>query len=564
MPLISFLSRLALVSLVVWLPLLSSSLHGQVVEKIEANPNAWTLRSIWKVTGVNSGDRVGSAVGQFVYIDEDPYMDFIVHFGKESTWRAYRGNAPRPDTVPFWEAVISAPLPSYPVIGNFEGNESRYFVSGHYRFQDDPDRYLLYFYRIASGSVEESPGKILNALETMEPPVLIAPTDIRAVDLDGEEGDELVLSTGMTLRENVRSQVGEIWFYQGGESFQVDQPTHVIVVQEENFTENQYYLYTQDFDGDQYLDVALGTQYRDGNYKLKFWFGRDGSPWNWTNQPDRVLLLGPTGLNHELTIGDYDGDGTVDLAGTVYDGDLRHIHLYLSRSGKDFRTRSFAREDAEKVLTTTLLRTRTRVGYVGDSSQRYEMLSLTGPSIYHANEPMIVLFSGGKLGPNNTWDAYYSPSSDGVTSGGVLKFVEPVSDVDGNGWDDFLMSDDRWFGFDHGIALVIGGGPEIPNDDTTLSVRAIGTEEHNAALHIWPNPVVEELNIAWRGDLRRMPHRFAVYDELGRLVAEGSVEPGVGAAIWRCGNILPGTYLLSMFDGNEGVIASTTITKVNR
>src|SRR5690606_12624294 len=112
-----------------------------------------------------------------------------------------------------------------------------------------------------------------------------------------------------------------------------------------------------------------------------------------------------------------DGDPAIDLVGTVYEGDARYIHFYLSGSGKDFRTRSFTKEDADNVFATHMLAANTTsVGYLNDSSRTHEMLPLIGPSFYDRFEPMLLLFSGGENGPDAAWDAVYAPSRDGVTA----------------------------------------------------------------------------------------------------------------------------------------------------
>ncbi|MEZ4785167.1 MAG: VCBS repeat-containing protein [Candidatus Kapaibacterium sp.] len=385
---------------------LSEPASSQVVEEIRANPELWTLRSIWKVTGTYSGEGVGAGIGSVGDLNKDGLGDFAYYTIDPPVvggiWRVHYGSEGGPSKDTAWVFGQGAGGVSHPVVGKFRGDDSHDVGFLSYRWVDSgktTDFYFqLRFFAVENDSLRSVPSYTWDPGLTMDSNWFTFPNDFLAMDMDQSEGDELVMVSSVSLRNRVRSQVGEIWLYKGGADFQVDQPTHVIVDQEENFLENQYYLYTEDFDGDSYIDMVLGTQYRDGNYKLKFWFGREGSPWNWTNEPDRVLLLGSTGLNHELSMGDYDGDGTVDLAGTVYDGDLRYIHIYLSSSGKDFRTRSFARSDAEKVLQTTLLRPFGRVGALNDSSGRYEMLSMIGPSIYHANEPMLVLFGGGKSG----------------------------------------------------------------------------------------------------------------------------------------------------------------------
>ena len=96
--------------------------------------------------------------------------------------------------------------------------------------------------------------------------------------------------------------------------------------------------------------------------------------------------------------------------------------------------------------------------------------------------------------------------------------------------------------------------------DTTAQPSIAG-EGHERAIAVWPNPVRDHLNIAWRGDLKRMPNRFTVHDMLGQLVASGEVEPGHGAALWRCENVVDNLYVVSMFDAEKNMIGTTTVVK---
>ncbi len=567
MTLISFLSRLA--ALLVWLPLLSSSLHGQVVETIEANPNAWTLRSIWKVTGVNSGDQVGSGIGSVGRINGDTLEDFAYRSTHTGFWYVFFGGSPVPDTIPdwIWEEERSSGELRHPVVGDFLGTGRHHIGFQSYR-RHDPNNstdvcFILYLYPVVEETISKIPEYTWDPGATVDTTWRIYPNDMFAMNMDGEAGDELIVPIAVTVRNRVRSQVGEVWFYRGGESFQVDQPTHVIVDQQANTKEDDYKIYTADFDGDSLLDLALTARYADGS-KLKLWFGRDGSPWNWTDEPDRIIMIDGNGLSRQLALAHLDGDHIIDIATSVGSAAEPGVYMYLSSSGKSVRERSFGFDDAEIIFATTEYHVPVggpSGGYLNDTTGRFAMLPLIGPSKYNANEPMLLFFGGGKKGPNRTWDAEYAPSRDGVTAGPAMQYIAPLSDCNGDGWDDLLVSDDDWYLFEHGIALVIAGGPEIPNDDPTVSVEEVATEEHIAALHIWPNPVRDGLHIAWRGDLKRMPQRFAVHDELGRLVAEGSVEPGVGAAIWRCRNVPLGSYLLTVFDKDDRMIASTRFIK---
>ncbi len=105
--------------------------------------------------------------------------------------------------------------------------------------------------------------------------------------------------------------------------------------------------------------------------------------------------------------------------------------------------------------------------------------------------------------------------------------------------------------------MVLAGGPEIP----TTGVREEPVAGESGGLSLWPNPVRDALHVAWKGNLKKMPHRFAVHDMVGRRVAGGAVEPSVGSAIWRCGDAATGTYVLTAYDEAGEVIATARVVK---
>src|SRR5690606_16458910 len=116
-----------------------------------------------------------------------------------------------------------------------------------------------------------------------------------------------------------------------------------------------------------------------------------------------------------------------------------------------------------------------------------------------------------------------------------------------------------WWGYDQGIAIVLSGGPLIPQDFPTSAVETVSVEQKRDALKLWPMPMQDHLNIYWRGDLARMPARFEIHDVTGNHIASGSVDPSRGAALWNCADVPPGTYLLSVFD-REGTLLVTART----
>jgi hypothetical protein len=92
-------------------------------------------------------------------------------------------------------------------------------------------------------------------------------------------------------------------------------------------------------------------------------------------------------------------------------------------------------------------------------------------------------------------------------------------------------------------------------------VEVVAGEGHGDAVSVWPNPLSEDLHIAWRGDLRRMPHRFAVHDMAGREVARGEVESWRGEALWHCAGVASGAYVLSVYDARGVLITSARLIK---
>jgi hypothetical protein len=156
----------------------------------------------------------------------------------------------------------------------------------------------------------------------------------------------------------------------------------------------------------------------------------------------------------------------------------------------------------------------------------------------------------------------YNPSQDGLIESPFSGVSTAIPDVTGDGWDDLLAANPEYGAFTPaGIAIILAGGPYIPRDSTWLGVRDIAAEGKHDALSLWPNPVRDELNIAWRGDLKRMPSRFVVHDLLGRLIASGTVDAGRGAALWRCADVAVGCYLLSIFDATNTLLSSTEVIK---
>ncbi|MCC7439265.1 MAG: hypothetical protein IT211_12295, partial [Armatimonadetes bacterium] len=390
------------------------------------------------------------------------------------------------------------------------------------------------------------------------------PSSIEVSDLNKDGYSDLVILFGGFLRAGVRSGVGEVWIYEGGPNFQVDSPTVVLRDTEEN--DDRLYLAIHDFDGDSLPDLLLSGLYIiEGASKLKTFWGKP-SLQQLSSTPDHAITFDyssndPHPIGIPLTIADLDGDQIADFMGTILTGINRGVYCFLSSSKKDFRGRRLTISDADRyLLAPENFHSRQSVGALGDSSGRYSMLTLYGstPSI----EGMILTLSANSQGPiDGKYDAYYGASLDGLSSGGVFGRGGPAGDVNGDGWSDYLTANPGWFGNDAGIAMILAGGPYIPRDDNTTSVQDIPAEGKENALAVWPNPVREVLNIAWRGDLQRMPQRFEIHTFSGERVAGGTVESSIGAAVWHCDEVATGSYVLTAYDAKNQAIATATIIK---
>jgi hypothetical protein len=170
-----------------------------------------------------------------------------------------------------------------------------------------------------------------------------------------------------------------------------------------------------------------------------------------------------------------------------------------------------------------------------------------------------LLFSGGSGGPDHQYVARYQPGYDGYADGRFFGYVAPIPDCNGDGWPE-LINCNSAYGFNAGVAFILGGGPDIPRD-ASLGVEAVAGEGHSDAVTVWPNPLREDLHIAWRGDLRRMPERFVVHDMAGREIAHGEVEWWRGEAVWHCAGAGSGAYLLTVYDEHGTLISSARLLK---
>ena len=264
-----------------------------------------------------------------------------------------------------------------------------------------------------------------------------------------------------------------------------------------------------------------------------------------------------------MTIGDFDGDRKMDFAGTAGRDATRGTYIYLSRSGRSVRNRTFTQTDADRWfpnldqytvgIAGSMLNT---TAYLNDSSQRVIMLRLQSEA---NDQTRMSLFSGSRNGPDGAMEGYYSSGLDGLANRSVEGYGGRVPDCTGDGWDDLITSSPRWPGDFSGIAVILAGGPYIPLDQPTVGVRTEPMANHQHGLYLWPNPATTELNIAWRGDLATMPARLAIHNMAGQLIAENELRPELGSAQWPTLGVASGTYLLTAYDRSGKVIASTQV-----
>lgn len=542
----------------------SPLLHAQSSDTIVPNPKAVLLKRIWMVRGSSGGgERVGEGAAPLGSIVKDSLNDFAVFSGSRNfQWKVYAGAVPAPSTVPIQVFDSLSYVPA--ISGHFRQPEE--MLVGFTAFERrlikgvPYDLMRLRLHQLQGDSIERTPLMVLDG-HLLDSAQSLFPRSIQVADLNKDGYSDLVILFGGFLRSGVRSGIGEVWIYEGGPNFQVDTPTVVLRDTEEN--DHKLSLAIDDFNGDSLPDLVLAGQYLPPArlWKLKFIWGTPSLE-ELAKTPERTIdLVDPNygRIGNGLGLADVDGDQVTDLFLPGPDG-----KLYLWRMGistKDPRTRSLRLDDADASFVSNGYLEPYRLGTLNDSTNRYEMMGLVGPDPTN-NITQLVAIAGGRQGPaDGEYEAWYSSSADGLSSGRVFLYGGPAGDVNGDGWSDYLTANPGWFGNDAGIAMILAGGPYIPRDDGSSSVQDIPAEGKEDALAVWPNPVRDILNIAWRGDLQRMPRRFELHTIIGERVSGGVVEPSVGAAVWQCEGVASGSYILTAYDGENRVIATTTVIK---
>ncbi len=535
--------------------------------QLVANPEAVKLRRIWTERGqVGTFEQYGYNIWGGVDISGDDTADFAVHQLRDNVWYFYEGGNP-PKTEPFWQKDSV----TYVALSDFwnDGRRFMLFTYGYMEVVEDFSRYYdqVFLHEVTDTGVNEVPtyeidfGRKEPALERFLDPHEV----IYVLDINNDHINDVIIPIFGTRLDTTRKadNDNQVWIYFGGENFQLDEPDVIIRDTHEVGDANNWNVRFFDFDGNGQMDMLLGGTYDGIGDMIRFYWGDDNSPASWAERPpDRDLRLvhGEIGINSIFGLGiyDLDGDGAADLASQEYE-DVAGVRVYLS-SRKSMRTRSFTLEDADVYYEGDRNMNSVSAGSLNDSTGTYDMLPIGGRT--QLNHYARYYVSGSPEGPNHDYEAWYVPAEDGSLNKFLFRYGGEIGDVNNDGWPDVGYSTafdgtDKWWG----IAVVLAGGPYIPFDDPSTVVEEVPIAGESGGLFLWPNPVVDVLQIAWRGNLKEKPVRFAVFDMVGREVISGTVDPYVGAARWDCASVASGAYILVAYAADDRVIATAEVLK---
>lgn len=544
--------------------LLASTLPLSAQNELKPAKNLVQLREIFSKRGHPAyDDRYGAGLWGGVDLNGDSIGDFAVYQSSTSQWFFYAGGA-KPDTAAIWTLdSMGGKL----FVGHLLDRDQHHaFIRSGYFEDIDRFRYaydVSYLFELTDTGLSSEPIMTMD-WGKQDPPMQRFISDIQMTDLNRDGFDDLLIAmsgylAGRVPENPIRVQAYQIWVHLGGPDFSLQEPNFIVydtIVEPINVFNWEFRV--GDFDGDGYMDMLCGGAYHGAGDLLRFRWGDENSPQSWTERDfDRTIDLkhGIHGINGmtDLAIFDVNGDGRADFGSFEYE-DLQGNRIYLSGEGKDVRTRSFSLEDADVFYANGRLLDHP-TGHLNDSTQRFESMLFNESYLFPSPRGMW-LVSGSSTGPDFDYDATYHWGNIGVFG----RNSRGVRDITGDGWDDFLGgADNSGAGAASGVAIVLAGGPYIPFDDPTVSVREEPVAGMQAGLFLWPNPVVDELHIAWRGDLSTMPARFEIYDPQGRLIVEGDASDARGEMLWRCAGVPAGHYRLLVFDRRGEAIASAPV-----
>ena len=533
------------------------SVTAQPVGKIVPNPKAVRLRELWRLEGGNGLRYVGHSSGS-LGIGPNGLGMWAVYAGVDDInthWYIYHGSKDSLSTVPVQDKQGLGSVAISPIVGRF-WEDSRIGV-GLIKITPDTISGVSTFYRTLM-IYEMHEGLLADTARVqidMSSRNGICLADVQAADLDGDGDDEVIVAAACDYPK--------LRIYKGGPEFNGDEPDKIIVGPSKLISSGSsvFTVAISNLDNDSLPDIVTWNEL-SGEGFLYFYLSTQHSPWDWST-PDKTRRLltrpskpnpYPEPLRGILPI-DLNGDGLGDFYGFVTSTDTAGIYIWLSAPERDILSRPFDSSDYDVYIPATGYIMRPwRVGPLNDSLKRYDMLALAYDPTGTGDIPMH-FYSGGPNGPDASYDAWAADES-----GHVFLRVSPLPDVNGDGWPDMLTSYFPWGG-NRGIAVIYGGGPEIPREHTS-GVREEPVAGESGGLYLWPNPVVDRLNIAWRGNLKQMPHRFQVHDIGGMLIAEGDIDPSLGSALWSCGDVASGRYILLGYDHFGSVVSHSLFVKI--
>ena len=149
--------------------------------------------------------------------------------------------------------------------------------------------------------------------------------------------------------------------------------------------------------------MIFGGSYPNGGEMLRFYWGDENSPESWSQREadrDLALVHGEVGINSIAGMGlfDLDGDGAKDI-GSYEFAEVSGSRIYLS-SRKSIRTRSFHIDSSDFFVSNAVV-TSLEMGYLNDSSQRYEVVGFGGE--LHQEDALFIV-SGGSYGPDHDYE----------------------------------------------------------------------------------------------------------------------------------------------------------------
>ena len=537
-------------------------LHAQ--NQLVPAEGAVKLRRVWTMIGddVEGKNRIGQEVGGLPDINNDSIADFVVR--TPSGLLLFLGSRGQISSEPYKVIRDGSLIARTPIVGDFWG-DGRLSIGIGMSYDGPGGNYVdvLQLFALDSGVTLSEKRAELDPFRTLDPPVLYSQPTVAVMEIDGRAGDELTLVEERLYRGDSLYETAEVWFYLGGPDFQLD--SHSVLIRDTGLfgPPSNFSARFADLDGDRRVDMVMSGTYPGVGEMLRFYWGDDDSPASWSRRPpdrDVRLVHGQIGINDLLSanFGDFDGDGITDLASQEYE-DVAGVRVYLSSSGKNVRTRSFDLADADVTYSEDYSLSRWRVGPLNDSLQRFDMLPVGGT--ISPGQTARFLVSGGSLGPDHDYEAWYAPGLDGLFNEFVFNVGAAVGDITSDGWPDLLYGAPNYGIAQQGIAFVLAGGPEIPLDDPSMAVEEYPVAGESGGLYLWPNPVEDELHIAWRGNLRLMPARFKIFELNGELIIESDADAHHGEMLWKCAGVAAGIYLLIVYDNDNNRIADARIIK---